>query len=55
MEDMEITYTADGIQPGPNLEDEDVEVRQRLFWSCSFWGKLVSLCLGRTPMLHIPI
>ena len=34
------------------LTDEDVEIRRRLFWSCYFWDKLVSLYLGRSPSLQ---
>ncbi|KAL5335041.1 fungal-specific transcription factor domain-containing protein [Aspergillus crustosus] len=49
---MGITFTADGGQSGLNLEDEDVEIRQLLFWSCYFWDKMVSLYLGRTPTLQ---
>lgn len=34
------------------LSDEDVEIRRRLFWSCYFWDKMVSLYLGRSPSLQ---
>ncbi|TEA18495.1 Nitrogen assimilation transcription factor nit-4 [Colletotrichum sidae] len=34
------------------LADEDVEIRHRLFWSCYFWDKMVSLYLGRSPSLQ---
>ena len=33
------------------LTDEDVEIRHRLFWSCFFWDKVLSLYLGRSPTL----
>jgi hypothetical protein len=52
IEDMGVTFTTGGTQSELNLEDEDVEIRQRLFWSCYFWDKMVSLYLGRTPMLQ---
>ncbi|KAL4999429.1 fungal-specific transcription factor domain-containing protein [Aspergillus recurvatus] len=52
IEDMGITFTADGSHSELNLEDEDIEIRQRLFWSCYFWDKMISLYLGRTPMLQ---
>lgn len=52
LEDMGITFTTGGTQSELNLKDEDVEIRQRLFWSCYFWDKMVSLYLGRTPMLQ---
>lgn len=35
-----------------HLSDEEVEIRHRLFWSCYFWDKLVSLYLGRSPCLQ---
>jgi hypothetical protein len=31
---------------------EDVEIRNRLFWSCYFWDKLIALYFGRAPMLQ---
>ncbi|KAH6645084.1 fungal-specific transcription factor domain-containing protein [Truncatella angustata] len=34
------------------LTDEDVEIRRRLFWSCYFWDKMISLYLGRSPSVH---
>ncbi|KAH8895687.1 fungal-specific transcription factor domain-containing protein [Thozetella sp. PMI_491] len=35
-----------------NLSDEDIEIRNRLFWSCYFWDKVISLYLGRSPSLR---
>lgn len=34
------------------LSDEDVEIRHRVFWSCYFWDKIISLYLGRSPSLQ---
>lgn len=34
------------------LSDEDLEIRHRIFWSCYFWDKLISLYLGRTPSIQ---
>lgn len=34
------------------LSDEDVEIRHRLFWSCYFWDKVISLYLGRSPSIQ---
>ncbi|KAL2759778.1 hypothetical protein ACRALDRAFT_2023901 [Sodiomyces alcalophilus JCM 7366] len=34
------------------LSEEDVELRHRIFWSCYFWDKMISLYLGRTPSLQ---
>ncbi|KFY36674.1 hypothetical protein V495_07690 [Pseudogymnoascus sp. VKM F-4514 (FW-929)] len=42
------------------LTAEDLEIRRRLFWSCYFWDKAISLYLGRMPTLtelpfdHVP-
>ncbi|KAH8812417.1 fungal-specific transcription factor domain-containing protein [Xylogone sp. PMI_703] len=33
------------------LTAEDIEIRRRLFWSCYFWDKAISLYLGRMPTL----
>ncbi|KAK7943933.1 uncharacterized protein PG986_013046 [Apiospora aurea] len=34
-----------------HLSEEEVEIRHRLFWSCYFWDKIISLYLGRRPTL----
>ncbi|GJN70202.1 hypothetical protein PLICBS_004255 [Purpureocillium lilacinum] len=34
------------------LSDEDLEIRHRIFWSCYFWDKLISLYLGRSPSIQ---
>ncbi|KAL1893025.1 hypothetical protein Sste5346_006706 [Sporothrix stenoceras] len=34
-----------------HLNAEDLEVRRRLYWSCYFWDKAMSLYLGRMPTL----
>lgn len=39
-----------GLDVG-NRNAEDLEIRKRLFWSCYFWDKAISLYLGRQPML----
>lgn len=45
-------YGAGNLQ----LSDEDIEIRRRLFWSCYFWDKIISLYLGRSPALsHTPV
>jgi hypothetical protein len=39
-----------------HLTVEDLEIRRRLFWSCYFWDKCVSLYLGRRPALpELPV
>lgn len=35
------------------LNDEDIEVRHRLFWSAYIYDKLISLYLGRAPSLQL--
>lgn len=35
-----------------HFSDEDIEIRRRLFWSCYFWDKIISLYLGRSPSLQ---
>lgn len=38
------------------MTDEELEIRRRLFWSCYFWDKIISLYLGRSPSLsHTPV
>ncbi|CAK7221733.1 hypothetical protein SBRCBS47491_004627 [Sporothrix bragantina] len=34
-----------------HLNAEDLEIRRRLYWSCYFWDKAMSLYLGRMPTL----
>jgi hypothetical protein len=34
-----------------HFSDEEVEIRHRVFWSCYFWDKIISLYLGRSPSL----
>jgi hypothetical protein len=33
------------------LNAEDLEIRRRLFWSCYFWDKAISIYFGRMPVL----
>ncbi|KAL9050747.1 MAG: hypothetical protein Q9162_006454 [Coniocarpon cinnabarinum] len=35
-----------------NFSEEDIEIRNRLFWSCYFWDKIISLYLGRCPQIQ---
>ncbi|KAH8690326.1 fungal-specific transcription factor domain-containing protein [Talaromyces proteolyticus] len=43
-------YSGRVVQLG-HLTAEDLEIRRRLFWSCYFWDKAISLYLGRMPAL----
>ena len=48
--DMGIHLPTDKLQSSvKTLSAEDIEVRQRLFWSCYTWDKVLSLYLGRMP------
>ncbi|RFU73437.1 nitrogen assimilation transcription factor nira [Trichoderma arundinaceum] len=33
------------------FSDEDLALRQQMFWSCYAWDKTMSLCLGRAPTI----
>lgn len=35
----------------PHFSDEDLAIRNQIFWSCYTWDKTISLCLGRTPAI----
>lgn len=37
---------------GLQFSDEDYEIRNRLFWSCYFWDKMLALYLGRAPIIQ---
>ena len=34
------------------FSDEEIEIRNRLFWSCYFWEKILCLYLGRSPVIR---
>lgn len=52
IEDMGITIDGQRYAGSILMSDEDIEIRHRLFWSCYFWDKLISLYLGRSPTLR---
>jgi len=52
IEDMGICIDGQKYASTVKLSDEDIEIRNRLFWSCYFWDKLISLYLGRSPTLQ---
>ena len=52
IEDMGICVDNQRYSPTVHFTDEDIEIRSRLFWSCYFWDKIISLYLGRTPVLQ---
>lgn len=45
-------FDTTGSGSSVTLSDEDMEIRRRLFWSCYFWDKIISLYLGRSPSLR---
>jgi hypothetical protein len=52
IEDMGICIDVRKYAGNVTLSDEDMEIRNRLFWSCYFWDKIISLYLGRSPTLQ---
>ncbi|KFX89561.1 hypothetical protein O988_08591 [Pseudogymnoascus sp. VKM F-3808] len=52
IEDLGICIDGQKYAGSVRLSDEDIEIRRRLFWSCYFWDKMISLYLGRSPTLQ---
>ena len=52
IDDMGICVDGKRDANATHLSVEDLEIRNRLFWSCYFWDKLISLYFGRTPMIQ---
>ena len=52
IEDMGMCIDGKRYASTIQLSDEDIEIRHRLFWSCYFWDKMISLYLGRSPTLQ---
>lgn len=44
-------YRNTSVTGSDDTSPEDNEIRKRLFWSCYFWDKAISLYLGRMPTL----
>lgn len=51
-EDLGITIDARKYAGNVLLTDEDIEIRNRLFWSCYIWDKMISLYMGRRPLMY---
>ncbi|OAA66455.1 Transcription factor [Niveomyces insectorum RCEF 264] len=49
--DLGLHYNYGKLLHFGHLTAEDLEIRRRLFWSCYFWDKVISLYLGRMPAL----
>ncbi|BAE56061.1 unnamed protein product [Aspergillus oryzae RIB40] len=52
LEDLGISIDSRKYSDSAHLSDEDIEIRNRLFWSCYFWDKMVSLYFGRSPTMQ---
>ncbi|KAF5855676.1 hypothetical protein ETB97_008611 [Aspergillus alliaceus] len=50
--DLGLHHNTTKIATLGHLTAEDLEIRRRLFWSCYFWDKAISLFLGRMPILQ---
>lgn len=51
VEDMGLDIDSRSYAATAGLTDEDIEIRNRLFWSCYAWEKLLCLYLGRQPSI----
>ena len=52
MKDLDISVETHKNHASRKLSDEDIEIRNPLYWSCYFWDKIISLYLGRSPSLE---
>jgi hypothetical protein len=52
VEDMGLNIDARKFSGSAKLSDEDVEIRNRLYWSTFVWEKILCLYFGRMPMLR---
>ncbi|KAH8698677.1 C6 transcription factor [Talaromyces proteolyticus] len=52
VEDLGISIDSRKYSRSVPFTDEDIEIRNRLFWSCYFWDKLICLYFGRSPAIQ---
>lgn len=52
IDDMGICIDGKRHADASSFSAEDLEIRNRLFWSCFFWDKLISLYFGRSPLIQ---
>ncbi|PSN61929.1 hypothetical protein BS50DRAFT_503557 [Corynespora cassiicola Philippines] len=52
IDDMGICVDCSRYGEAEKLSTEEIEIRNRLFWSCYFWDKLISLYFGRSPVIQ---
>ena len=52
VEDLGISIDGQKYAGSVKFLDEDIEIRNRLFWSCYIWDKMISLYMGRSPLIQ---
>ena len=52
VEDMGINIDGRKFAASAQFSNEDIEIRNRLFWSCFSWEKLLCLYFGRSPTIQ---
>ncbi|KAJ5725308.1 uncharacterized protein N7483_006665 [Penicillium malachiteum] len=52
LDDLGISIDSRKYPGTAQLTDEEIEIRNRLFWSCYFWDKIVALYFGRAPAMQ---
>jgi hypothetical protein len=52
IDDMGICIDGKRHADASSFTTEDIEIRNRLFWGCYFWDKLISLYFGRSPIIQ---
>lgn len=52
LDDLGISIDSRKYPGAAQLSYEDIEIRNRLFWSCYFWDKVISLYFGRAPIMQ---
>lgn len=52
IDDMGICVDDEKYAKADQLSAEEVEIRNRLFWSCYLWDKIISLYFGRSPVIQ---
>ena len=52
IDDMGICVDGKRYADASHFSAEEIEIRNRLFWSCYFWDKLISLYFGRSPVIQ---
>lgn len=53
MDQMGVCFDGQRYPGSVSLNEEDIEIRRRIFWSSFFWDKMLSLYMGRMPTLHL--